>query len=70
MDIGIEDCRTIFFDWAIGHQGQTTRSEIQSLLEAYGPERPDHPMTRVLEEGLRRAAGPPTRRGGAKGRRR
>ncbi|WP_424933272.1 hypothetical protein [Amaricoccus macauensis] len=69
LDIGIEDCRTIFFDWAVGHSGMTGRAEIRALLEAYGTAHPDHPMTRVLEEGLAAPARAHSRRGGAKARR-
>jgi hypothetical protein len=70
MDLRIEDCRTIFLDWILGHPGEAGPAEIGALLAEYGPAQPDHPMTRVLEEGLEQTASPPARRGGAAGRRR
>jgi hypothetical protein len=61
MDIGPEDCRTIFLDWALGLQGGAGRDEVAVLLARYGPAHPDHPMTAVLREGLE-APRPPRRR--------
>lgn len=63
MDIGARDCRTIFFDWAVGLPGPAGEAEIAALLAHYGPRHPDHPMTAVLREGLERAGRPPRRRG-------
>ena len=65
MEIGPADCRTIFFDWALGGSDPAGRSEIEALLAHYGAAQPDHPMTAVLREGLE--ASPPT---GRRGRRR
>ena len=62
MAIGPADCRTIFFDWALGLPGPAGAAEIAALLAHYGPRHPDHPMTAVLREGLERAAAPPARR--------
>ncbi|QHQ34498.1 hypothetical protein [Algicella marina] len=46
-----QDCRTIFFDWAMGLDAdQDSRSAVLVLRDHYGPKNPDHPMTRVLEE--------------------
>ncbi len=64
MEIGPKDCRTIFFDWALGLPGPAGEAEIAALLAHYGPGHPDHPMTAVLREGLERAAAPQGRRGG------
>jgi hypothetical protein len=61
MDVGPQDCRTIFLDWALGLP-DAGPAEIAALLAHYGPLHPDHPMTAVLREGLDRAAAP-TRRG-------
>ena len=58
MEIGPEDCRTIFFDWALGLTGFAGPAEIRTLLDHYGPAHPDHPMTAVLREGLDRTASP------------
>lgn len=62
MDLGPEDCRTIFFDWALGLPGSAGPAEIAALLAHYGPQHPDHPMTAVLREGLDRPSPPPARR--------
>lgn len=62
MDLGPEDCRTVFFDWALGLPDPAGRDEIAALLAHYGPRHPDHPMTAVLREGLDRPEPPPGRR--------
>ncbi len=69
MDLGPQDCRTIFFDWALGRPEGSGRDEIATLLTHYGEANPDHPMTAVLREGLEHAAAPPSRRGGWRSRR-
>ncbi|MFP4326969.1 MAG: hypothetical protein ACLFQL_03095 [Paracoccaceae bacterium] len=62
--IGYEECRSIFLDWALGMPlDSDTRAALASLLERHGTAAPDHPMTRVLREGLEQAQ-PPRRRGG------
>ncbi len=67
--IGIEDCRSIFLDWALGlKDGQEPVSAAQALLAHYAGEPADHPMTAVLTASLDRPARP-RRRGGATGRR-
>ncbi|APX25290.1 MAG: hypothetical protein CML50_21490 [Rhodobacteraceae bacterium] len=62
------ECRSIFLDWALSlPEGADTRAHIEVLLDRHGaPD--DHPMTRVLREGMSRASAP-KRRGGAMGRR-
>ena len=45
-------CRSIFMDWALGGNLETARDHIQILLDHYGPDNPDHPMTAVLREGV------------------
>ncbi|WP_112322661.1 hypothetical protein [Oceanibium sediminis] len=58
------DCRTIFFDWAMGvPAGRDQRALVESLIAHYAPDHPDHPMTEVLREGLET---PPPRRRGAR----
>lgn len=64
MDLRIEDARTIFFDWAIGLNDGADVQSIRELLDAYGPDHPNHPMTTVLREGLDTNSVKPTRRGG------
>ena len=66
---GISDseCRSIFFDWALGPDlpaDADQRAAIRRLLGTYGTDAPDHPMTRVLTEGLESGAATPRRRGG------
>lgn len=62
------ECRSIFLDWAIDvPEGAEPREGILALLDLYAKGAPDHPMTRVLQEGL---DAPPKarRRGGRAGR--
>jgi len=66
--ITAQECRSIFFDWAMSSPpGQDTRSSITRLLQSYQLEQPDHPMTQVLMEGLQ-SSRKAKRRGGAGGR--
>lgn len=63
---GITDpeCRSIFMDWALNLPTETApRAAITLLLETYQGENGDHPMTAVLQEGLKAPAAP-KRRGG------
>ena len=65
---GITDaeCRSIFLDWALSVPPQAeTRALIEVLLARHAPLAQDHPMTRVLLEGLAEAPAP-RRRGGAR----
>ncbi|MEM0976703.1 MAG: hypothetical protein AAGJ34_04130 [Pseudomonadota bacterium] len=62
-----EDCRTIFFDWALGvPDGEDAAAHVATLLSHYG--QAGHPMTSVLEEGLQVYHRAPKRRGGRKSR--
>ncbi|MEM7295388.1 MAG: hypothetical protein AAF330_01990 [Pseudomonadota bacterium] len=64
-----EDCRSIFFDWALSlAPDQDSREMIEACLAHYAGEAPEHPMTAVLTEGLTPASRP-VRRGGRGGRR-
>lgn len=66
--IGEPECRSIFLDWAIGVPQDTDASAlIPMLLAHYADQDPEHPMSRVLTEGLGRSAAP-KRRGGRRGR--
>lgn len=66
-DISAEDCRSIFFDWALGvPAGEDAKQYVNDLLAHYGD--PTHPMTAVLEEGLRSMDQTKGRRGGRKAR--
>jgi len=58
------ECRSVFLDWALSLPvGQEVQGAIAEMVARYGGEHPDHPMTRVLQEGLVSAA-PARRRGG------
>ncbi|EDZ45839.1 conserved hypothetical protein [Rhodobacterales bacterium Y4I] len=46
-----------------------SHADIQALLELYGKDQPDHPMTAVLRDGLQ-GAEKPRRRGGWRSRER
>ena len=50
--IVLEQCRSIFMDWALGSDLKHAKADMQALLDHYGPDNPDHPMTQVLREGL------------------
>lgn len=51
--ITLKDCRTIFFDWAVGvPDGEDMRAHVRTLYAHYAAENPDHPMTEVLLEGF------------------
>ena len=63
MDVGARDCRSIFFDWALGLPDGDALERIRILLDHYGAAHPDHPMTAVLREGLGATARPSRRRG-------
>ena len=62
--ITAEECRSIFVDWALklSHVHDPV-SAMSQLMERYGNDAPDHPMTSVLREGLTTSA-QPKRRGG------
>ncbi|MCY4463515.1 MAG: hypothetical protein OXC26_24445 [Albidovulum sp.] len=46
-----ENCRSIFFDWALGLPDEVEVSkQADKLYGKYSEEYPDHPMTRLLAE--------------------
>lgn len=58
------ECRSIFLDWALSLKAGTDPAEAARVLIAhYALARPEHPMSKVLEQGLQ-TPGQPTRRGG------
>lgn len=58
------ECRSIFLDWALGvPQAADMHDQIGQLLLNYAKDAPDHPMTKVLTEGLS-APAKSKRRGG------
>lgn len=62
------ECRSIFLDWALSLKAGTDPAEAARVLIAhYALDRPDHPMSGVLKDGLSPPA-TPARRGGRAGR--
>ena len=62
--ITLEECRSIFLDWALSLPvEEDTGRTLRALLDRYQTDAPDHPMTSVLREGLTTMAAP-RRRGG------
>ena len=54
-NIDSSSCRVIFFDWLISLDQSINHVEaITELLKAYSPRFPDHPMTELLMEGLKK----------------
>jgi len=57
-------CRSIFLDWALSlPSGQDTDTVMRALLDIYGKDAPDHPMSDVMRQGLTQMTNP-RRRGG------
>ncbi|QBF31545.1 hypothetical protein [Thalassococcus sp. S3] len=62
--ITLEECRSIFLDWALSLPVETdTGPALRILLERYQSDAPDHPMLTVMREGLVSMEAP-RRRGG------
>ena len=61
--IGPEDCRSIFFDWALGDKEGEDREAAAQLLDRYASDHPDHPMTAVLRAGVELSVAPRGRTG-------
>ena len=51
--ITVEECRSIFVDWALSLKDSDPVPHLEKLLELYGEAHPDHPMTGVLKDGLK-----------------
>ena len=65
--IKIEECRSIFLDWALSLPNDADAGKIIPLLiEQYG-DKQEHPMLVTLKEGMIKTVSP-IRRGGRKGR--
>ena len=57
------DCRSIFFDWALGLSRESDPiREMEILFKAYSADNPNHPMSLVLQEGLSQLSIQPKRR--------
>lgn len=62
------ECRSIFLDWALSLPvGRSEPEALRYLIAHYAKDRPEHPMSRVLTEGLVPAE-LPRRKGGRAGR--
>ena len=58
------ECRSIFLDWALSlPSGLDTAEAARTLIAHYAIDRPDHPMSQVLADGLKPVPAP-LRRGG------
>ena len=54
-NIDSSSCRVIFFDWLVSlDQRINQREAITELLKAYSSRFPNHPMTELLMEGLKK----------------
>ena len=57
-NIDSSSCRVIFFDWLISLDQSIDQGEaITELLKAYSSSFPNHPMTELLIEGLKKNLG-------------
>jgi hypothetical protein len=66
--ISLAECRTIFFEWAMGIEDDVdTLAAVQIHLARNFAEQPDHPMITTLTEALGEVR-PPKRRGGRRAR--
>ena len=45
------ECRSIFLDWALGHN-EDPKTLIPGLIEQYAIHNNNHPMSKILTEGL------------------
>jgi hypothetical protein len=65
--INIEECRSIFLDWALSLPNDVDAKKIIPLLIDKYNDKKEHPMLLTLREGLMTTVSP-TRRGGRRGR--
>ncbi|MGR3586790.1 MAG: hypothetical protein ACU0B8_21170 [Pseudooceanicola nanhaiensis] len=66
--IRVEECRSIFMDWALSlPDGADTPGALDVLIARHAEAEPDHPMSGILRDG-RKGMATPTRRGGRRGR--
>ena len=65
--INIEECRSIFLDWALSLPNDVDAKKIIPLLIEKYNDKKEHPMLLTLREGLITTVSP-SRRGGRRGR--
>ncbi|MEM6679756.1 MAG: hypothetical protein AAF675_17980 [Pseudomonadota bacterium] len=69
--IGPEDCRSIFFDWAMGLAPGVDPGEAAAALRAHHEaDAPGHPMTVLLDQAIARGSAGPDRKARPSARRR
>ncbi|WP_209424891.1 hypothetical protein [Pararhodobacter sp. SW119] len=67
--ISAAECRSILVDWALSlPAGADPQAAMARLLDRYGMEAGDHPMSRLLGVGAQTPSAQPSRRGGRAGR--
>lgn len=58
------ECRSVFMDWALSLPlGLSVPDALRALIAHYGAAEPEHPMSRVLQDGLP-SGDAPRRKGG------
>jgi len=65
--ISAPECRSIFLDWALEPRGASELREAAATLLAQYADRPNHPMTAILDEATIELSATPKRRGGRRG---
>ena len=66
--IRIEECRSIFLDWALGvPMGDDLQAALRELKAVYADKAPDHPMSAIIRDGLQKASPTGRRRGRSRG---
>ena len=67
--ITLEECRSVFLDWAISGKADVDETRALADLHAYfAAPNPDHPMSAVLTDAVAGGQNKSRRRGGAAGR--
>ncbi|WP_052245449.1 hypothetical protein [Halocynthiibacter namhaensis] len=67
--ITLEECRSVFLDWAISGKDDVDETQALADLHAhFATPSPDHPMSSVLRDAVMGAQNKGRRRGGARGR--
>ncbi len=59
------ECRSIFLDWAMFAPDNVPVAQcLETFMQVYGTQNPDHPMTQVIQLGLSQSTVKKGRRGG------
>jgi len=63
------ECRSVFMDWALSLPvGAPFKAALAVLITTYADSAPDHPMSRVLHDGMAAPEAEARRKGGRAGR--